>query len=196
MIFTFSATYIVLWIITLFEGLLILALMHEVSRLTAAITDTGEASGEPLPIGSIAPKFQGKDERSGTVVDSSQLPSQDTALLFLSVDCSACKSLADDLKQLQWKSSRVLIAFCKGQPVEMKEFRNRFPSGIPLICGAEEVVSRYRVSLFPTVVLMDCHKTIQSYTHPKTAAELKAICDEVSQRSLDPTKRQVELSMR
>lgn len=172
MIFSFSATYIALWVIVVFQGLIILALMRQIFDL-----ERGGVS-KPLPIGTPAPSFIGTDERSGLSIELPQLGGSGAALIFLSPNCSICTSLAEDLGQIKGNGLPQIIAFCKEQPPDSKRFAERFPRHVPLIIrGADQVISSYRISTFPTLVMVDVSRTILSYDHPRDAGELLSICE-------------------
>jgi hypothetical protein len=192
MIFSFSATYIALWVIVIFQGLLILALMRQVSDL-----ERGGASKEDLlPIGTAAPSFSGTDERSGLSIELSQSGESGAALIFLSPDCSICTSLADDLGKIKRGGLPPIIAFCKEQGPDSERFAERFPRQFPLLVrGANQVISRYRISTFPTLVMVDASRTIHSYSHPRDAGNLTAICED-SGKTVSVADPQVEVSTR
>jgi hypothetical protein len=192
MIFSFSATYIALWVIVIFQGLLILALMRQVSDLERGVV----SKHDPLPIGTPAPSFSGIDERSGLSIELSQSGESGAALIFLSPHCSICTSLAEDLGQIKWGGLPPIIAFCKEQRPDCERFAERFPQQFPLLVrGADQVISQYRVSAFPTLVMVDASLTIGSYAHPRDAAELTAICKDFV-KTVSVAEPQEEVSAR
>src|SRR5688500_20377107 len=62
--FPFVASYIAVWILVIFQGLLILALLKHLAEVKQLARLGGVAGADPLPAGAPAPDFEGVDLRS------------------------------------------------------------------------------------------------------------------------------------
>lgn len=174
--FSFFASYIAIWILVLFQGLLILALLRQLAELHR-LMERGVLQGEDrLLAGSRAPKFAGLDVRTGQQVGSHILNGSGGVILFLSPECVVCKSLADSLTQRAISRLPPIIVFCKGGEQGCSYFVKRLGLEIHLLReGAEETAARYHVSGFPTAIAVDGKQKIRGYGHPKNLEDLRQL---------------------
>src|SRR5918996_1614498 len=63
--FTFSATYAALWVIVLFQAVLVLALLRQLVELRRVVDHVDLPATGPLPVGDAAPQFESLDSRTG-----------------------------------------------------------------------------------------------------------------------------------
>lgn len=169
---SFVAGSIVLWVIVVFQGLLTLYLLRQL----ASLHDLIQKGGIPakLPLGSGAPDFTGFDIRSGRKASLQSLAGHDGLILFISPECHVCAGLIDSIQQLGAKALPHIVAFCTGGEQACAKFATQLDSDAELLLeGAEEAATRYRVSVYPTAVVIDERRTIRGYGHPKNAKDLE-----------------------
>lgn len=173
MSFSFSATYSALWALVVFQGVVILALLRKLSEVSKLVEKGGLPGENRLAIGARAPSFAGYDQHSGKRVDIRIFSRQGGMILFLAGDCSMCRGLAGSLSPSAAADLGTMIAFCVGRELGCMRFVKRLSPSIPLLLdAADETVSRFRVSAFPTVVLVDKDQRIRGYGHPTNLADL------------------------
>jgi len=173
--FTFSASYITLWALVVFQGLLILALLRQLGELRRWVAQ-GHLPGEDrLPAGSSAPEFAGLDFRSGRRVSSLDLDGTGAVILFLSA-CDVCIRLADSLRQTATSDLPPIVAFCQGGEGLCSGIVRGLAPGVPLLLeNSEETAALYRVFNSPTAIVIDGKRKIRGYGHPENAEDLKKL---------------------
>jgi hypothetical protein len=173
--FSFSASYIALWVIVIFQGLLVLALLRQISELGKLVREGNSPGEEQLPAGSRTPQFSGLAEGTGQHVDNRIFDHRGGVILFLASDCSLCKGLANSLRS-EVEGLPQLVAFCIGRERACARFIQRLAPEVPLLLRpAPDVALLYRVSRFPTAVVVDGEQKIRGYVHPKDAQDLKQL---------------------
>jgi hypothetical protein len=172
--FSFFATYIMLWVAVVFEGLLILSLLQKLSVLRR-LAEQGEFSGgSRLALGSRAPEFSGIDLRSGERISIDQLEDRGGVIVFLSPHCSGCKTLVGSM--VLANDLPTTVAFCVGDESACRGLLTGLAEEIHLsLTGAAEVAANYHVSGFPTAVVVDRERRIRKYGLPKDVEDLKAL---------------------
>ena len=173
----FSVTYIALWAIVIFQGLLALALLKQLSELRESLTNAALSREDGLPIGSLAPNFSAFDEdpirelNIGTVAGA-------RILLFLSGECSVCKDLVESLRS-ESEQLAPIVAVCLRNDPHDATFEKRFgPEVMVLFEGAANIAAKYRVSSFPTAVIIDGQRKIRAYGHPTNKRSLQRLLTE------------------
>jgi hypothetical protein len=186
--FGFSASYVAIWIVVLFQGLLIVALLRQLAELRRLVEAGGLQGEDRLPVGSPAPRFAGFDVRSGQPVSSHTFSGSGGLVLFLSADCTVCRGLADRLRPPAMNGLPPIIAFCQGGEHSCAGFVKKLSLDVHLLLeGAEETAARYRVSGFPTAVVVDANQKIRGYGHPRNVEDLRQLLA----RSLDAASADV-----
>jgi hypothetical protein len=172
-IFSFSASYIALWAVVLFQGLLVLALLQQLANLRRVVAQGGLAE-DRLPDGSQAPEFANVDKRLGRQLGVRTLDGSGGIILFLSSECSVCKGLVDRIGRFAPDDLPPIITFCQGREQGCARFGERLGTRIRLILdGAEKTGARYRISRFPTAVVVDGGRKIRGYGYPRDIREVK-----------------------
>lgn len=169
MSFNFASSYLALWVLAIFQGLLALAVLRQVMELekrSAKMT-----SGESL-IGTQAPAFSGIDTRSGRTVDLSVLD-QGGVILFMAGSCSVCRQLAKDIQGEMPGTLPPMLAVCIGNQQQSAKIGKRLERIPLLLQGAEEVTSLYRVNSYPSAAVLDRERMILGYTAITTVEELR-----------------------
>jgi len=167
----FPATYVALWVLVVFDGLLILALLQRLEKLRQLIDHGGLAKGR-LPVGTAAPEFSGVDQ-FGQQVGLGNLDGRGGVILFLSPDCIACKALVDSIGSLA-DELPLTIALCRGEKEACAAFSTGLGPAIQLLPDPSgETAALYGASAFPTSVAIDRNLKIRNYGHPKAIEDLK-----------------------
>ncbi len=173
--FSFSASYVALWALAVFQGLVVLAVLRQLAELHRFM-ERGALPGEDwLPVGSRAPEFTGQHIHSGDFVSSRLFDGQGAVILFLSPGCTACKALVESVQSSAGNESPfITAAICNGESRPCEGFRARLGVHIPLLLDpANEIGARYGISGFPTAVVVDKEQKIRAYGHPQSAKDLK-----------------------
>lgn len=169
---SFSASYAALWVLVVFQGVILVALLAQLAELRRLIErGTNDAQ---LPAGTIAPEFVVFDEADMAQVTEQTFAGQGGVLLFLSPECSVCVSLAENIGQNSDKSLPQIIAFCSGVDSACSKIGRRLGRAARFVLQkAAETAALYHVSGFPTAVLVDPDLQIRGYGHPKDVDDLK-----------------------
>ena len=173
--FGFSASYIALWALVVFQGLVALALLKQLTELRRLVEQGGLLGEDWLPVGSPAPEFAGLDFRSGRHVSNRDLNGREVVILFLSA-CDVCIKLADNLRQAATNGLPPIVAFCRGGERSCAGIVKALPPEIHLLLeSAEDTAARYRASRSPTTVVVDGKRRIRGYGHPENVEDLKRL---------------------
>lgn len=173
---SFFVSYVAIWLLVLFQGLLVLALLRQLAELRRLVESGGAQGEDRLPVGSPAPEFEGLDARSGRRVDSHSLNGRGGVLIFLSPECGTCKDLADGLWRPAMDGLPPIITFCQGGQQSCASFVRRLgPEVHVLRDDADEAATRYHVSGSPTAVVIDGEQKIRGYGHPQNVEDLKRL---------------------
>lgn len=167
--FSFASSYVALWVWAIFQGLLTLAILRQVMELEKRSVSV--ASGESL-IGTHAPVFSGVDSRSGQTVDLGMLD-QGGVILFLAGSCTACRQLAKDFQDAAPGILPPMVAVCIGGQQQSAKIGKRLGQIPLLLQGAEEVASLYRVSGYPSAVVLDGKRMILAHRGINTVEDLR-----------------------
>jgi hypothetical protein len=91
--FGFFASYVALWALAVFQGLLMLAVLRQLAELRQLMDQGALPNEDWLPVGSRAPEFAGQDIHSGEFVSSRLFDGRGGVILFLSPLAAACAEL-------------------------------------------------------------------------------------------------------
>lgn len=175
--FGFYSSYITLWILVVFQALLTLAIFRQVLDLEkrAGIRPGAAFDGRSL-LGTRAPKFSGVDSRSGRRVDVNIFNGRGGVILFLSAHCSICRSLSKTLQDGLVESLPPMVGICTGDTKGAMKLGKYLAPQIPLLLdGAEDAVSAYKVSGYPTAVVLDSKRIVRGYHGVNSADDIKRL---------------------
>ncbi len=169
--FGFPATYIALWAMVIFQGLLILALLQRLEKLRELI-ERGSFAKDRLPIGSSAPEFFGTNQ-FGQQTGLGSLDGRGGVILFLSPDCSLCNALVGSIGALV-NELPPIVAVCRGVAEACTAFSGQLGNAVQFLSDPSgETAALYGASAFPTAVVIDGSRKIRGYGHPKAVDDLK-----------------------
>lgn len=173
MTLSFSATYIALWAVVIFQGLVVLELVRQLAKLRQAVM-LGGLWEDQLPDGTEAPEFANVDKHLSRQLGVHTLDRSGGILLFLSSECSVCRGLVDGIGRLATDELPRIIAFCQGRDQGCARFAKRLGARTRLVIDcADKTSARYHISRFPTAVVVDGERKIAGYGHPRSIAEVK-----------------------
>jgi hypothetical protein len=102
-------------------------------------------------------------------------------ILFLSPGCTVCKALAQNFQfqPFQGANSPVITAICcNGDTNTCADFGAGLGVNVRLLLDqANEIWARYRVSRFPTAVVVDKEEKIRAYGYPQSVKDLKQLLE-------------------
>ena len=166
--------FVLLWVVVLFEGLVILGLLRTLRELQVAV-ESGRIP-QRLPVGAQAPRFAGTDVRTGAEVDSSRLIGRELVILFLSDGCLFCRRLADGTRQVPAEPGQIRIAVCQGGAREADAFAGLLASDIAVLADPDgTVLSSFSISGTPAAVVVDETGRVSGSGGPRHSGELAAL---------------------
>jgi hypothetical protein len=175
MSFGFYSSYIALWILAIFQGLLTLAIFRQVLELEKR-SETWEIAGGQSLVGARAPKFSGVDSRSGRSINAKIFDGRGGVILFLAAHCSVCRHVSRTLQDGVLETLPPLLAICTGDTKGAARLAKRLAPQIPLVLeGAQEAASIYKVSGYPTAVVLDGERRIRAHSGVNSVEELKRL---------------------
>lgn len=171
MSYSFLSTYLALWALVLFEALILLGLLRELTEIRRLAED-GRLP-QRLPLGARGPRLKGSDLRSGAAIDTSLFAGRELMLLFLSPGCRMCWRLADGTRKLAAEPSLSRIAVCRGGAAECAGFADALAADVPLLLDAAGGLSQgYGVRTAPVAFVLDEEGRVRASGSPRHAGEL------------------------
>jgi hypothetical protein len=175
-------SYVALWALVVFQCLLILFLLEQLAKLRRFAVGGG-FSVNLLPEGSKAPDFANVDKHSTRQVGLRSLDGTGGVILFLSSECLVCRGLVDRLALFGADESPLIIAFCQGRERGCARFGKRLGTRFRFVVDAAgETAARYRISTFPTAVVVDGKQRIRGYGYPSDVRDIKEMCSRILAR--------------
>ncbi|HEY4027428.1 MAG TPA: hypothetical protein VGO86_13445, partial [Candidatus Dormibacteraeota bacterium] len=135
MTLAFLPAFVVLWVVVLFQGLVIVGLLRTLRDLQNVV-ESGRLPRR-LPVGAVSPAFKGTDLRTGAEIDSSELMGRELVVLFLSEGCPTCRRLADGTRHVPAEPGQTRIAVCHGGAREAVTFVDLLASDIPVLADSD-----------------------------------------------------------
>ena len=170
--FSFTISFIALWIFVIFQGLLVLAVLQHLTRIRH-LTQRNSPTSDRLLVGSPAPELVGADSESAGF-SVSRFLGTGGLVLFVSSSCSICKTLVESIGDAATDRLPPIIGFCVGHEPKCGAFAKRLGPHINLEHQrAAEAAALYGVSEYPTVVIIDSAGRIGGYLNPRTILDLK-----------------------
>lgn len=174
MSFAFVPSYLVLWLLVLFQGFVIVGLLRELGEIRRLAED-GRLP-QRLPLGARGPRLRGKDLRTGASIDTTLLAGRELVLLFLSPGCRICWRLADGTRKLQAAPSQSRLAVCHGDEKDAAAFLEVLAADIPLLLDRAGTLSgAYGVRSTPVAFVLDAEGRVRGSGSPRHAGELEEL---------------------
>ncbi|HZM77869.1 MAG TPA: redoxin domain-containing protein [Candidatus Limnocylindrales bacterium] len=168
----FYVSYAALWLVVVFQSLVLLGLVRTVYRLNAHPSPDGSATTSGHLVGQRIPDFTAVDV-SGNIFDHESLAGRVSALLFVTPDCRSCMATLAEVSALRLKVNGNLIIVCRAGSQECKLLQETYNlENVPVVIDeAHELSKLFDVHGSPTAVLVGASGVIQSYGHPMGADE-------------------------
>ena len=168
----FYISYAVLWVLVIFQSLVLLGLTRTVYRADAGPAPAAPAVGDSDLVGQLAPEFTARDV-AGDVLDNGLLAGRASALLFVTPDCTSCIATLDEVEALRAKVDGNVIVVCRAGPDECARLRETYGlDSVPVIVDDDlEVSNLFDVHVAPTAVLVSANGRIQTYGQPMRGEE-------------------------
>lgn len=174
--FGFYSSYVALWIWVIFQGLLTLAIFRQIVELEKRSEEWETMPGGQSLVGARAPKFSGVDIRSGRSINANVFDGRGGVILFLAAHCSVCRHVSRSLQDGVLESLPPILAICTGDTKGAMRLGKRLAPQIPLLLeGAQEAASIYKVSGYPTAVVLDGERRIRAHSGIGSAEELRRL---------------------
>jgi len=174
--FGFYSSYVALWIWVIFQGLLTLAIFRQVLELEKRETHATGMSGGKSLVGARAPKFSGTDFRSGQPLNLNVFNGQGGVILFLAARCSVCRNLSRSLRDGVLESLPPIVAICTGDTKGVAKLGKRLAPQIPLLVDErEDATAVYKISGYPTAVVLDAERRIRAHDGISSPEDLKRL---------------------
>jgi methylamine dehydrogenase accessory protein MauD len=156
------ASYVVLWGIVLFQGLVIFVLMRQLG-----IIYLGTAQGvgrDGIPAGQRAPDFTLPD-LAGSLRSLADFRGRLLLLVFGSTSCAPCRGLVPDLNAFAQAHAAELDALfaIRGTPNETQRFVEELGIEVPIgIYNDEELPEKYKARVTPFAFVIDGEGIVRS----------------------------------
>lgn len=157
----FIASYVVVWLVVLVQGLVLLELLRQVGLLRERVgVDKGALiTLDGLDRGSLAPAFSAIDVVAGsTVTEAAFTGPTPNLFVFLSPRCDACRDLAAELPRFvrEYRDEARVIVALAASTAQTRAFVREFGLTMPVLADVDQkVAAAYRSERTPTAVLID-----------------------------------------
>lgn len=177
----FVLSYLALWAVVVFQGMLLLGTVRAIHSLrqggpAADPGDQGEPTSERLAGQEVA-GFAAVD-LSGATISTEQLRGRSTVVLFVSPNCPSCLLALEELSTVGSKAKGNVVVVCGADGERCRRLADDFglTLTVPVIVDADDEIQRlFDVSSAPTAVLLNPNARIVSYGHPVRGEELSAM---------------------
>jgi peroxiredoxin len=174
----FLLSYVALWLIVIFQTMVILGLTRTVYRRDQQAVPDGTRDEDPIPVGEPAPRFTALDV-AGTRVDETIFSGSLTALLFVSPGCSTCVATLSEVEALRQKVNGDVIVVCRAETAECGRLGSSYGLQTRVIVDEDHSLSdRFGVRTTPTAVLIGPTGRIVTHGYPMHGDELERLFGE------------------
>lgn len=182
----FYVSYGALWVLVVFQSLVMLELVRQVSgddkQSPQPISTIAETA--MLPTGSVAPEFRLAEMGTNRWVSRDSLRGTSVLLAFTSPNCATCYKVADELSAFQAATNARLVVICQGEAPNCESFAEKhFPDALALHDETGVVAEAFLVEHTPTAVLLDPSSLILRYGTPTSEVRLGLDYPDVDARS-------------
>lgn len=167
----FWAAFAALWVIVIFQTLVLLGLTRTISAAPVEAHAPDDAAdtlqGQP------APSFTAIDVR-GDHLSSADFVGRPVALLFVSPDCEHCSVTLNELEALESKVGGAVVVMCRSERSRCAQLAETYGLRVPVVADEDFSLSRlFRVAGAPTAVLLSAEGVVESYGRPMGASDLE-----------------------
>jgi peroxiredoxin len=170
----FYVSYGALWVLLVFQSLVVVGLVRTVGSSARA---AGPPTGAARLLNKKAPAFTAVDI-FGDPAGSVEFAGRRTALLFVSRSCPACTLTLDEMSALKAKASDSVVVVCESSHEECVELAEAHELDVPVVADEDLGIGRlFEVSSYPTAVLIDEEGRIRSFGHPDRDGALAEVAE-------------------
>jgi len=157
------ASYVLLWTLVIFEGLLIAGLLYR-TQTSPRTRSTGTAGGDEPPdiaddgppIGSAVVPLSGDPINGLALPSPSDVRATPGVVVFLSSTCETCQHIVPGINELARRGDLWVVAVMSSNPHACKAFQSIFPVEAPLLCDRNRSVTEsYGVLRNPFALLYE-----------------------------------------
>lgn len=169
----FYVAFVLLWVLVLFQSLVLLGVVRTLYRGTEPIAGPGVPVLHAELIGQPVPRFEAQDLSGNRFVEQS-LPPKLNALLFVTPDCVSCVASLEDIDGLRAKVGGNVTVVCRGTSEDCRQLREDFELGdVPVLLDQDRAVSSaFGIVATPTAVLIGANGRIRTYGQPVDTDDL------------------------
>ena len=172
-------SFVALWGLVVFQGLVLLGLVRAVAELSATgrrgvaagaqhPAGLGVAPPPPTPgelTGQPAPRFSALDVL-GERVESTRFDGQARLLVFVAPGCPACQELQAELEVLGCERHATIVLVCVARAQPCRQFAEQHEITRPLLVDGEALLANtFGISVTPTAVYIDAQNVVGQYQH-------------------------------
>ncbi len=169
-------SYLALWALVVFQGLVLLGLVRisALPPLAQRRAGAGEPNAallgahRPTPgalTGRPAPPFTAIDV-AGAPVNSATFAGQRRLLVFVAPSCPACEALWADLAALAAEERATVVLVCVARAQPCRQFAERQEVASPLLVDSDAALATlFGIAMTPTAVLIDADDVVGPYRH-------------------------------
>jgi peroxiredoxin len=174
----FYVTYLALWVLVIFQTLVLLGVTRTVYRRDDHGALESSRHNDDIPIGELAPRFTALDI-SGSRIDEKIFDRTLTALLFVSPGCSTCTATLSEVEALRQRINGDVVIVCQAAREECGRLSEMYGLGTPVLVDENSIVSeRFGVRATPTAVLVGPTGRILTSGYPMHGEELARLFSE------------------
>lgn len=177
----FATSYVGLWLLVLFQTVLLLALTRNLYSRDPAQSARSEQRDTTLAprIGDGAAAFRTVDAFTGSTVTEEIFAGKFTALLFVSPHCASCMTTLDELNALRHKARGNVVLVCGGNQEECARVVRRFEGlTLPTLIDSDNAIrNAYRVPGTPYAVLVNEVGKIEFSGQPQRHGEVEELLE-------------------
>jgi peroxiredoxin len=170
----FYVSYGALWVLLIFQSLVLVGLVRAVGSTTRA--QVGPPSPATRLLNTEAPTFTALDV-FGQPAGSAEFAGRLTALLFVSKSCPACTLTLTEMSALKAKADDSVVVICQSSREDCLDLIQEHELDVAVVADADLEIGRlFEIVAVPTAVLIGADGRIRSYGHP----ERDGVADEVT----------------
>jgi peroxiredoxin len=173
MTLVFYLSYGALWVVVIFQSLVLLGVVRNVFQLQR--DGPAAAGGGALRVDRPMPEFSAVD-LAGEPILSSAFAGRVTGLLFVGSDCETCALTLHDLDALQTKAEHNLVVVCQGKHDQCAQLVEAYRIAVPVIADESRRISElFGIATVPTAVIVDERGQIASTGNPIGGDQLEQL---------------------
>jgi hypothetical protein len=162
-------TQTLLWLLVMFQGLLIVALLRQLQEIQSLLTGIDEPVSRLLQAGSTAPAFS-TVMHGGRPATSKSLFDKGGLLIFLSSGCGGCQHFIETLpSDTQLPHGLAIVWLGELLPTSLSRYDDVITGDAPLL------KDMYRIGATPTAVIVNANGLIAGYMNPRGYSEVASL---------------------